>query len=254
MPHITLSGLVKRRFVHCVNVQGPSVAELITTIGVSPKDLCEIIAGHDIAEHSPYAYFQVSRWLGMPLSNTLILANISISLKTLVTLGMQAHGYRPTSTAAQIEAANDAGVSVAVFRRALHGHPNFRPSIRTCDRLAEWVAWSGFTSEDIALSAGMVVRYLPNGRRVTMSQHTSQHIVPYACACGRAGCLVPAHIPYGPRRKWRSDACRMWAKRRERVQGRSLLVADRDPVTPLPQHSPIVRFIMINERPVPLRF
>ena len=253
MPRITLSGLVSRRLAHCVNVRGYDVPELIFSVGVSPKELCQIIAGHKIVEHSPYAYYQISRWLGMPLSNVFALADISVNLKTLVALGMQVYGYRTTSTTAQVHAASDAGISVAVFRRALHGYEDFRPSIKTCDRIADWVSWSGFTSEDIAFSAGMMVRYYANGRRVALTQQANQHIAPYPCACGRAGCTVPAHIPYGPRRKWRSDACRMWAKRHERSTECQQSVSDRE-VFPLPQHTPLVRFITINERPVPVRF
>lgn len=253
MPRITLSGLVSRHLAHCVNVRGYSIPDVVSSIGVAPKELCLIIAGHKIAEGSPYTYYQISRWLGMPLSNVLSLADISIDLKTLVTLGMQVYGYRPTSTADQVHAANNAGISVAVFRRAFHGYENFRPSIKTCDRIADWVSWSGFTSEEIALSAGMMVRYSANGRRVTLTQHANQHIAPYPCACGRVGCMVPAHIPYGPRRKWRSDACRMWAKRHKQPAGSQKTTLARDTL-PLPQHRPLVRFITINERPVPVRF
>jgi hypothetical protein len=143
---------------------------------------------------------------------------------------------------------------VAVFRRALHGYADFKPSLRTCDRLADWLAWSGFDTDDIALAAGMVVLDRQDGQRVTVSPDTSRKIEPYPCACGRAGCMVPAYIPSGPRRKWRSDACRMWAKRRASRQIGSIQAASRVPLIALPHPAPLVRFIMINERSVPVRF
>jgi hypothetical protein len=65
--------------------------------------------------------------------------------------------------------------------------------------------------------------------------------------------MVPAHIPNGPRRKWHSDACRMWAKRqaeREAEAGPKKTGQARTTV----QHPPIKRFIVINERRVPARF
>jgi hypothetical protein len=77
-----------------------------------------------------------------------------------------------------------------------------------------------------------------------LTRDMAQALAPYPCACGRPGCTVPAHVPAGPRRKWRSDACRMWARRRG--QG-------AQPVA-LPHPTPIVRFIVINERAVPVRF
>jgi hypothetical protein len=143
---------------------------------------------------------------------------------------------------------------VAVFRRALHGYPDFRPSIHTCDRLAEWLGWSGFTPDDIVAAADMTIRYLPGGRRVTVALDVADRIRSYPCACGRAGCTIPAHIPSGPRRKWRSDACRMWAKRQARRAAR--LQAQKSPkkVRRASPHPPIVRFIIINERLVPVRF
>jgi hypothetical protein len=215
--------------------------------------LCKVIADQNTAQLPLDNYFLIAKWLQMPLINVVLLGNKQPTLTELVSLGMKARGYCPTSTQDQLHAANEVGISVAVFRRALHDYDTFRPSIRTCNRLAEWISWMGFDTEDIAVAAGMVVRYLDNGQRITITPETDQNIAPYPCACGRPGCVVPAHIPSGPHRKWRSDACRMWAKRkaeREMKQGQ----VDRSSASPLPQNSPIVRFIMINERPVPVRF
>lgn len=246
----TLSGIVKRRFVHCVNQHARSVPDLVTQIKLPPAQLCKLIAGQQLEELPLMAFYRVAQWLQMPLVNALALAGRSPTLSELVRLGMQVQGQRPTSAADQLRAAQAAGVSVAVFRRALHGYADFRPSIRTCDKLAAWLSWTGFRSEDIAVAAGMVVRYLPEGRRVTVSTESARQIGPYPCACGRAGCMVPAHVPLGRRRKWRSDACRMWAKRRAQRLGE---VSAPTPA-PLPHREPIVRFIKIKERPVPVRF
>ena len=246
----TLSGIVKRRFVHCVNRHDQSVRELVAKINVPPAQLCKLIAGQQLDALPLMAFYHVAQWLQMPLVNALTLAERRPTLSELVRLGMEVQGYTPTSAADQLRAAQDAGVSVAVFRRALHGYADFRPSIRTCDRLAAWLAWTGLSSEDIAVAAGMVVRYLPEGRRVTVSTDSALRIGPYPCACGRAGCTVPAHVPLGRRRKWRSDACRMWAKRRAQRQGEAEATASAPP----PHREPIVRFIKIKERPVPVRF
>ncbi len=249
MRNPTLSGIVKRRFVHCVNQRAQSVPELVAQIELPPGQLCKLIAGQQLDTLPLMTFYRVAQWLQMPLVNALTLAGRRPKLSELVRLGMQVAGYTPTSAADQLQAAQDAGVSVAVFRRALHGYADFRPSIRTCDRLAQWLAWTGLSSEDIAVAAGMVVRYLPQGRRVTVPP-TQAQIGPYPCACGRAGCTVPAHVPLGRRRKWRSDACRMWAKRRAQRQEKDAAAQS----TPLPHHEPIVRFIKIKERPVPVRF
>jgi len=256
MPQLTLSGIVKRRFIYCVNQHGYSVRTLVVQIGISPGELCWIIAGQGLDRLSFRTYEQIARWLSMPLANVFALAGISPKLRDIVQLGMEISGHHPTSTNDQQAAANEAGISIAVFRRALHGYDSFRPSIRTCDRLAEWLAWTGLDSADIARAAGMIVRYRSDNRRVTVTPTVDHQVKPYPCACGRPGCLVPAHVPSssGPRRKWRSDACRMWAKRRAEqpvaAHPRTTLVA---PAT-LPHRVPIVRFIMINERPVPVRF
>jgi len=237
-----------------VSNHGDTVRDLVTSIGVTPGDLCHVIAGQDMDRVPLTAYLQIARWLRMPLANVIALSGIRPRIESLVRLGMEVRGYRATSSADQIAAASEAGVGVAVFRRALHGYADFKPSIRTCDRLAGWLAWSGFDSEDIALAADMVVLYGRDGRRVTVTLDASRTIEPYPCACGRTGCLVPAHIPSGPRRKWRSDACRMWAKRRAAREARAHLAPSRAPSTALPHPAPLVRFIMINERPVPARF
>jgi len=241
MRQTTLSGIVKRYFIH--STQRQPVEAVVAAIGLTPADLCRVIAGQDIASLPLFTYYQLARWLRMPLSNVIALAGARPKLEDLIRLGMEVRGYRPNSTQDQIRAAAETGISVAVFRRALHGYADFTPSIYTCDRLAAWLSWSGFEPDDIAAASGMVILYRPDGRRVALTQNLSQEIKPYPCACGRAGCMVPAHIPTGPRRKWRSDACRMWAKRR----------AAKSPAK-LPQHDPIVRFIMINERSVPVRF
>jgi len=98
---------------------------------------------------------------------------------------------------------------VAVFRRGLHGYADFRPSVYTCDQLARWLVWSGFTTEDIVAAAGMTMRYLPGERRVTVALDVAEKIEPYHAHVVGQVC-DPAHVPSGPRRKWRSDACRMW--------------------------------------------
>ncbi len=250
MRKLTLSGIVKRRFVHCTNQRGQSVREVVAQINMPTLHLCKLIAEQHLDELPLMAFYRAAQWLQMPLVNALALAGRRPTLSELVHLGMQVQGYTPHSAADQLRAAKEAGVSVAVFRRALHGYADFRPSIRTCDKLAQWLAWTGLSSEDIAVSAGMVVRYLAQGRRVTVSTANARQIGPYPCACGRAGCMVPAHVPLGRRRKWRSAACRMWAKRHAQRQEPVGAI----PATPLPQHEPIVRFIKIKERPVPVRF
>lgn len=253
MPRLTLSGIVKRRFIHCINQHGYSVPTLVTWIGVSPGELCCIIAEQNLERLPISTFLRIAHWLDMPLANVVALASISPELSELVKLGMAARGYHPTSTKDQLLAANEAGISIAVFRRALHGYSGFRPSIRTCNRLAEWLAWTALDSADIAHAAGMVVRYRADNRRVTLTPAANRQIKAYPCACGRPGCVVPAHIPGGPRRKWRSDACRMWTKRRG-VQQAAGQPRARLTSAPLPHSYPIVRFIMINERPVPVRF
>jgi hypothetical protein len=254
MRQVTLSGLVKRRFVHCVRVRGYPVRGLVEMIGIAPGDLCRVIAGQNVDRLSLSTYLQIARWLHMPLANVIALSGTKPRLESLVRLGMEVRGYCSTSTTDQMAAAGEVGVGAAVFRRALHGYADFKPSIRTCDRLAGWLAWSGFDADDIAVTADMVVLYRQDGRRVTVAPDASRRIEPYPCACGRAGCMVPAHIPSGPRRKWRSDACRMWAKRQAARRSRPHPTTKRESPTPLPYPAPLVRFIMINERPVPVRF
>lgn len=248
----TLSGIVGRRFVHCVNQHGQTAREVVQTIGVSPGELCQIIAGCQVASFPLQTYDRIARWLQMPLANVIALAESKPRLQHLIEFGMNTQGYLPSNTRDQIQASAKAGISVAVFRRALHGYADFRPSIHTCDRLAHWLAWSGFTPDDIVTAAGMTVRYLPSGRRVSVSADAADRLEPYPCACGRAGCMVPAHIPSGPRRKWRSDACRMWAKRQIQRAAKVSGPKSRHVRTPL-YHSPIERFITINERLVPVR-
>jgi hypothetical protein len=254
MQQVTLSGIVKRRFVHCIRRHNQTAHEIVRTIGVPPVHLCQIIAGRQPTHLPLHTYYRIARWLQMPLANVVALTGIKPQLKGLVELGMEVRGYSPTSSLDQVQAAAEAGISVAVFRRALHGYADFRPSIRTCDQLARWLAWTEFAPDDIVAAAGMSVRYLPGGRRVTVSLDVQDKLEPYPCACGRAGCLVPAHIPSGPRRKWRSDACRMWAKRQAERAARTHVQRFRKAHTRLPHPSPIVRFIMINERLVPVRF
>ena len=250
MRQITLSGLVQRRFAHCITRHGLSVRALVLRTGIPPADLCKLLAGQDAAQLDLSSIHRIAQWLHMPLANAMLLAGRTPAIAELVRLGMTTRGYTPTDTRHQVIAAAEVGVSVASFRRALHGYADFRPAIRTCDRFAQWLSWTGFDAEDIAVAAGMVVRYQPDGRRVTITREAEQAIAPYPCACGRAGCMVTAHIPHGPRRKWRSDACRMWSRRN---QQRAAPVASAGSPA-LPQDAPIVRFIMINERPVPVRF
>lgn len=244
MPPMTLPDLVRRRFVHHTVRRGMSAAEVVNGIGLSPVVLCHLIAGQKLASIPLSAYVRIAAWLQMPLRNVLALAGVTPALADLVRLGMAWHGLRANSAHDQVRAAGAAGVSVAVFRRALHGYADFRPSARTCARLAAWLGWTGLNAEDIATAAGLVMSYRPDGRRVTVARDMAQALAPYPCACGRPGCMVPAHVPAGPRRKWRSDACRMWARRRG--QG-------AQPVA-LPHPTPIVRFIVINERAIPVRF
>jgi hypothetical protein len=250
-----LSGIVKRRFVHCVNNRHQPVAAVVTTIGISPGELCQIISDHHVNHLPVGTYYRIARWLQMPLANVVALAGARPRLEDLVRLGMRVRGQQPTSTQDQANAANEAGLSVAVFRRALHGYSTFSPSLRTCDKLATWLTWTGFDTDDIAYAAGMVVRYRADGRRVTITQETARQIKPYPCACGRAGCMVPAHIPSGPHRKWRSDACRMWAKRKTEREARVTRKSQTKHTSTAPPHTASrVRFITINERPVPVHF
>jgi hypothetical protein len=254
MQQLTLSGIVKRRLVHCINRHNQTAHEIVHAIGISPGDLCQIVSGQQPAHFPLQTHYQIARWLQMPLANVVALAGIKPQLKGLVELGMEVRGYSPSSSLDQVQAAAEAGISVAVFRRALHGYADFRPSIRTCDQFARWLAWTEFTPDDIVAAAGMTVRYFPGGRRATVSLNVQDKLEPYPCACGRAGCLVPAHISSGPRRKWRSDACRMWAKRQAERAARLHAQKFQKAHTYLPHPSPIVRFIMINERLVPVRF
>lgn len=244
MPSLTLSEVVRRRFVHFLVRRGVPAAELVQTIGLPPVIVCRVIAGQKLNDIPLTAYVRLAGWLQMPVRNVLVLANVTPSLRDLVRLGMEWRGLRPNSARDQMRAAQAAGISVAVFRRALHGYADFRPSARTCARLATWLRWTGLGPEDLATAAGMVMCYRPDGRRVTVPQSAAQALAPYPCACGRPGCLVPAHIPAGRRRRWRSDACRMWARRQGQGAGRA----------PLPHPAPIVRFITINERAIPVRF
>jgi hypothetical protein len=243
----TLSGIVQRRFLHCVNSRGQSVQEVVASIGIAPGDLCHLIANRGQASLSVNTCWHVARWLRMPLANVIALAGVRLKLPDLIWLGMQARGYRVRSAQDQIAAAAEAGISVAVFRRALHGYGDFSPSIRTCDRLAAWLAWTGLEPDDIVTAAGMVMHYRPDGTRIALTPAARRAIRPYPCACGRAGCMVPAHIPSGPRRIWRSDACRMWTKRRAQRIAQNARTA-------VPHPASIVRFIAINERAVPARF
>jgi hypothetical protein len=254
MRQVTLSDLVRRRFVHYLTARGYTARQVVETIGTAPGDVCRVIAGLDPDRVSLSTYLQIARWLRMPLANVITLSGMTLTLGPLIRLGMAVRAYCPTRSADQIAAASEVGVGVAVFRRALHGYADFRPSIRTSDRLANWLAWSGFDTDDIARAAGMVVLYRPDGQRVTLTLAAGHSIEPYPCACGRVGCMVPAHIPSGPRRKWRSDACRMWAARQVAREVRSGQTMPRAPWTALPHPAPLVRFIMINERPVPVRF
>ena len=172
----TLSGLVKRRFVHCVNMHGETVPGLVHQIGIPPHDLCRLIAGPSSDQLPIPAYYRIAQWLRMPLSNVMALAATSPDLKTLIRLGMEVRNFSPSNTQNQIQAAGEAGIGVAVFRRALHGYTDFRPSIRTCDKLATWLSWSGFTGDDIAVAAGMVVKYRENGRRITLSLDAAEQL------------------------------------------------------------------------------
>lgn len=243
----TLPGIVQRRFIHCATHHGEPVAALVARIGAPPGDLCRLIAGQQL-DSLPLATFErIARWLRMPLANVTALAGRAPALAELVRLGMTARGYCPTSTRDQIDAAREAGISVAVFRRALHGYADFRPTIRTCDRLAAWLDWTGYDGDDIARAAGLAVRYRADGRRITVAAGEGGILAPYPCACGRPGCMVPAHIPHGPRRKWRDDACRMWARRRARRAQPAPIPAG------VPCPTPIDRFIAINERLFPVR-
>jgi hypothetical protein len=253
MRPMTIADIVKRRFLYCVNQRHQSVREVVTAIGIPPGDLCRVITGQQTAYLPLFIYYHIACWLRMPLANVLALAGKRLKLDELIRLGMEVRGYHASSTQDQITAAEEVGISVAVFRRALHGYADFTPSIRTCDRLAVWLAWTGLDADDIVLAAGMIVRYRPDGKRVALTTVANRNIKPYPCACGRVGCMIPAHIPSGPRRKWRSDACRMWAKRKADRESRRDHPAATNSAA-LPHPTPIVRFITINERPVPVRF
>jgi hypothetical protein len=251
MRQITLSGIVKRRFLHYVNIRGYSVRDVVEDIGITPGELCRMITRQNTGHLPITTFYHTARWLHMSLANVFALADTRPRLSDLVKLGMAVCGYFPKKSEDQITAANEAGVSVAVFRRALHGYESFTPSLRTCDQLADWLAWTGFTPDDIAIAAGMVVCYHLDGQRAILSPDTAKTITPYPCACGRVGCMIPAHIPTGPRRKWRSDACRMWAKRKADRETTQAFIGKK---APLPHQTEIMRFIVINERRVPVRF
>ena len=140
MRQITLAGLVRRRFLYCTKRQ--SVRAVVMQIGISPGDLCQVIADRHATRLSLHTYYQIARWLHMPLANVIALSGKRLKLAELVRLGMSVRGYEISSTHDQITAANEVGISVAVFRRALHGYASFTPSVRTCDRLATWLAWT----------------------------------------------------------------------------------------------------------------
>ncbi|MCD4685543.1 MAG: hypothetical protein K8S97_06375 [Anaerolineae bacterium] len=209
MRRSTLTGIARRRFVHCVNQHHTTVRELVSTIGLPPGDICKVITGQDVAHLPLLTYFRIAQWLRMPLINTVLLGGKQPAISELIRLGMAVRGYTPTNARDQLTAAAEITISVAVFRRALHDYDDFRPALHTCDKLAQWLSWTGFDTEDIAIAAGMLVRYLPDGRRITITPQAEQEIKPYPCACGRAGCMIPAHITHGPRPKWRNHAWRM---------------------------------------------
>lgn len=236
MRQLTLSGVVKRRFVHLAR-QHP-VQQVVAQIGIDPGILCRIIAGKPLDPVPVAALYRIAQWLRMPVVNVFALAGVRPTIRDFVRAGMELRGYRVTSSQDQMAAAAEAGISVAVFRRALHGYASFSPSIKTCEQLTAWLGWSGLDVDQVANAAGMIIHYHADGGRTILARAAYNAIQPYPCACGRPGCMIPAHIPAGPRRKWRSDACRMWAKRRQ----------------PLPAYSPISHFISINERFLPVRF
>lgn len=240
--------------MHCVNRHGLPVHTVVAGIGLPPVTLCKFIVNQNTPCLPLQDFFLIAKWLHMPLVNVTQLGCKQANISELVRLGMQVRGYTTTNSTEQQQAADEVGISVAVFRRALHNYDDFHPSIRTCNYLAHWLSWTGFDTEDVAIAAGMLVRYHPDGKRVTLTPETERGIKPYPCACGRAGCMVPAHIPNGPRRKWRSDACRMWVKRKVEREAKQLDCQHKSAPPTLPQRVPIVRFIMINERPVPVRF
>lgn len=244
----TLSGIVKRRFIFCYSVRHQTVQEIIELVGVPAVHFCHVIAGTHPANLPLRSYYRLACWLNMTLANVLALARYQPKLEDLICLSMEVQGMRPSSCEAQIIASRQAGISVAVFRRALHGYADFSPSRETCLHLAHWMAWTGLDLAAIAASAGMTVRYEAGRGLLIHSPSVERVMKPFPCACGRPGCMVPAHIPNGPRRKWRSDACRMWAKRKE------ARTWSRSHPSPLPCPVPIVRFITINERVVPARF
>src|SRR5512139_2093488 len=172
----TLSGLVKRRFIACITKPGQTAPAVVKAIGIPATELCQIIAGQPTASLSLHTHTQIARWLRMPLANVVALSGCRPRLKDLIVLGMEMRGWRPTNSHHQIQAATSAGLSVAVFRRALHGYEDFRPSLRTCDRVARWLAGTGFTTDDIAAAADMVVRYMPDGRRTTVTLDIAERV------------------------------------------------------------------------------
>ena len=247
---ITLSTLIKHRFIHCVNHRNQSAQNVVLLIGLTPGIVCQVIAGKNVETLPIEVFYRFARWLDMPLSSVMELAGAHPKLPELVRFALRAQGNIPSNTVDQESAAREAGLSPATFRRALHGYADFCPSLRTCDHLADWLAWTGFTADEIAASAGMLVRYTVTGRRVAVTPTLAQTVKPYPCACGRPGCMVPAHVPCGPHRKWRSDSCRMWATRRVRNEGteHKRLSSTKSPCPTAP-----VRFITINEHLFPVR-
>ena len=237
MRQTTLSGIVQRRFLHLARQH--SVQHVVAQIGIDPATLCLIIAGKPVPLA---ALYRIAQWLRMPFANAMALAGVRPTIKELVHSGMAVHGYRATSSQDQVTAAREAGISVASFRRALHGYASFSPSLKTCEQLTAWLAWSELDVDQIANAAGMIIHYHADGQRTILAQAAYEAIEPYPCECGRAGCMIPAYIPSGPRRKWQNDACRMWAKRRQAQRPVKL------------GNSPITRFITVNERILPVRF
>lgn len=249
MRQTSLSGIVRRWFLHLAVQRQIAVPQIVADCGIAPGDFCRIIANQNMSQISLPTYYRLSRWLHMPLAYVTALAPFAPKLEDIVRLGMVVRALRATSTQDQVQAAQEAGISVAVFRRSLHGYANHTPSLQTCDRLAAWLHWSGYTPDEIAASAGLMVRYTIDGVRQAVPREVLAKLEPYPCACHRPGCMVPAHIPSGPRRIWRSDACRMWAKRHSEQVRQSLLTEAHT----LPSSATIVRFIAINERRLPVR-
>jgi hypothetical protein len=118
----TLSGIVKRRFLYYVNAWDYSVYDVVSDIGITPGELCRVIARQDIGHLPITTFYHIAQWLRMSLANVIALAGTRPTLRDLVRLGMAVHGYILTNTE------SDQGRQRTVrglHSGALHGYESF---------------------------------------------------------------------------------------------------------------------------------